>query len=135
MAKQTFVNHQPDPYALGLFFAVITGTLSFFIAYEAFFERKYWVNTWRFHRYLKRGQVEFVSHKLRLGNDEITLRIHGENYQVWFFDDSYTVSHESVWSDSYIGLFVGSLITKILRHRIRRRILKLIPESVHTVTI
>jgi hypothetical protein len=120
--EKEFVSRTKDRFELGIFLSCITFGLAFAIAYEAFFERTYWVNTWKLYRYLKRGEVKFVSGREVLKDiDEVIISINGNDYTIWLYK-----SENSFTLHGYIGLFCGSLITKILRKRIYKRLTRLI---------
>jgi hypothetical protein len=126
MVKE-FVSEIKNREWFGIFMSIITAFLAFFLAYEAFFERKYWINTWKLYSYLKGGKVKFVSHRQVFEDvDEVIISINSNDYKIWLYlsEKSFTLH------DSYIGLFSGSMITKILRKRIYKRVAKLIPNSI-----
>lgn len=91
----------------------------FWLMYEYFFEPKYWKNRWRLRRYINQGRVkveEIKSTYLNSNNINIyILKIDDVEYSLWIWDDcAITVGEIGVPLSDYIGLFVGSLITKRL---------------------
>ena len=102
--------------------------LPFWGAYEMFFEPHYWKNRWKLYRLLRRGKVE-VEHlndfEFMGGMSQYRLVIEGSIYHVsiWstsasFFDGPTMTLQKKLFGDEdYIGLFVGSPVTKWLNHR------------------
>ena len=113
------------------------------IFYEATGERKYWVNRWRLWRALRAGRVRLEREDaLGYTNWEIwTMWIDDNRYVLSIYrkgdgnliinDDNFTVSEWKqgfagiFMGDSMIGLFNGSLITKLLKRSSYRMLLDL----------
>ena len=102
--------------------------LPFWGVYEMFFEPHYWKNRWRLYLLLRRGKVE-IEHlndfefmggvsQYRLQIDDSTYHVSIWNAGTSFFEEpTMTLQEESFGTEDYIGLFIGSPITKWLNRR------------------
>jgi hypothetical protein len=91
----------------------------FWLMYEYFFKPKYWKNRWRLNRLLNKGDVKVTHYKTSniIGDniDMYSLFIGDKEYSLWIWNNSYmTLSDENDPTCDYIGLFVGSVITRWL---------------------
>jgi len=107
---------------LGVVTSTLTLFLSFFLFYDFFFINKYWVNSWRLYRILKRNKnvkVEYVGKSNVFLSYVITIDsivyvfYHNESGSTIDLSDDFNYGHSN-----YIGLFVASPIRKILNKRI-----------------
>lgn len=133
MTQQHFVAKKDDLVLIGMLLTIITLALWFVIAYECTFERKYWINRWRLAKYLYQGKVRIVevkSFKKFFDKDivELNAQIDDETYTIWLYNDENSFTMRKVEDHtyySYIGLFVGSLITQKLTDYTMRKLREL----------
>jgi hypothetical protein len=95
--------------------------------YEYWGQPKYWKNRWRLHRLLTKNKVKIVSKKNDGGKIvRYKINIEGIEYELDIWEnnsfsgrsDEMTLGRTSNFvSESYIGLFKGSLITKWLNKK------------------
>jgi len=95
--------------------------------YEYWAQPKYWKNRWRLHRLLTKNKVKIVSKKNDGGKIvRYKINIEGIEYELDIWEnnsfsgrsDEMTLGRTSNFvSESYIGLFKGSLITKWLNKK------------------
>jgi hypothetical protein len=127
-----------------LFFAlmnVIFCLIPFVFFYEAFVEPHYWKNRWRLHRLLNRGLVKVKYNRVSsvFGDNIKTydLTIEDEEYSLWIWNgDSFTLdgpmdSSYGVTDRNYIGLFKGSLITRLLNRVAIKKLTQLAEHSAY----
>jgi hypothetical protein len=102
--------------------------MPFWGVYEMFFEPHYWKNRWKLYRLLRRGKVEvdlINEFEFMGGMSQYRLTIDGSIYHVsiwstgaaFFNEPAMTLQEEPFGTDDYIGLFVGSPVTKWLNRR------------------
>ena len=102
--------------------------IPFWGAYEMFFEPHYWKNRWRLYLLLRRGKVE-IEHlndfEFMGGLSQYRLVIDGSIYHVsiWSTGASFlgeptmTLQEEPFGTEDYVGLFIGSPITRWLNRK------------------
>lgn len=102
-----------------------------FAMYEYWAEPKYWKNRWRLWKAIRKGKVKhlscnrdiqcILSDPKRLTIERHLIEIDGRRYELDIWNGkSMTLDDEQRAGNSYIGLFTGSVTTKILnRHAIR----------------
>ena len=102
--------------------------IPFWGSYEMFFEPHYWKNRWRLYLLLRRGKVE-IEHlndfEFMGGLSQYRLVIDGSIYHVsiwstgasFFGEPTMTLQEEPFGTEDYIGLFIGSPITKWLNRK------------------
>jgi hypothetical protein len=113
---------------VGCILMIPTICLPFWGVYEMFFEPHYWKNRWRLYRLLRRGKVE-IEHlndfEFMGGLSQYRLVIDGSIYHVsiwstgasFFGEPTMTLQEEPFGTEDYIGLFIGSPITKWLNRK------------------
>lgn len=118
MDTNGFVKDQGEWIAIGIATSVLTCLLSFWLAYELFFVRKYWKNRWTLYRLLKKGKVAVDSSgpiSIDVNITEYSISIGDLKYSMWIYNDQnrFTFGPSGNLSNDAIGLFIAS---PILRH-------------------
>ena len=120
------INSSQLRISIGALLSALTLFGVFFLMYEYFFELQYWKNRWRLHRYLNKGLVK-VEYLRNSPYDNIKI------YSLKIEDSEYSLSiwnnEEMTLGDDYIGLFNGSLITKILNRIAIKKLQKLAEQN------
>ncbi len=112
-------------------FATMILIWGMFAMYEYWAEPKYWKNRWRLWKAIRKGKVkhlacdrdieEILMYPKKLTIERHLIEIDGRRYIIAIWSGhSMTLDDEHRAGSSYIGLFTGSITTKILnRHAIR----------------
>lgn len=130
MDNNGFVEDQREWIAIGIVASVLTCFLSFLIAYELFFQRKYWKNRWTLYRLLKKGKVTVDSSGpilIDVNITEYSISIGDLKYSMWIYNDQnlFTFGPFGNVTHDTIGLFISSHILRHLNNWTIRRVREL----------
>jgi|LakMenE18May11ns_1017448.scaffolds.fasta_scaffold9703586_2 hypothetical protein len=114
------------------FLTIFTLGIPWIFFYEMWAEPHYWKNRWKLHRLLNKGLVKVGHLKTRsFYGDHLTIYsvyIEDIEYSVWIYaSGEMTLDCAGLRNNDYIGLFAGSVTTKLL-NRIAVRKLKQLAE-------
>jgi hypothetical protein len=119
------------PGVLGVVFSAFTFFIGFFLFYEQFFERFYWINRWKLYKYLRQKKVRLISRNIiDLSIQELIVDINNVEYQVWIYVDENKMTFDSpnfetFDSQSFIGLFCASPFMVLVNNRTIKMLQKL----------
>lgn len=112
------------------FLTIFTLGIPWIFFYELWAEPHYWKNRWRLHRLLNKGlvKVEHLNTSSFYG-DHIkiySIYIDDIEYSVWIYSSgAMTLDCVGLRNNDFIGLFIGSVITKLLNRIAIRKITQL----------
>lgn len=121
---QSTLRKYDNRIVLGIIAMILTLTIVFFVFYERFFERTYFMNRKAFIKVLKSGKCQLVRKRYLGMGDGITeyiIEYGNETFCVWYWEshNSVTVGYaDERNSRDPIGLFIGSLEGRIQTNKI-----------------
>ena len=132
------------PIIIAIILMIPTLGLPIFGAYELFFQPHYWKNRWTLYRMFKKGKVkvmpleEYEIYGERMKPYQLTIGSETYSTTIWGGSDTFlgtekmTLEKVQYGYDDYIGLFIGSPITKWLNRKTIKMLYAVLKNQVST---
>lgn len=110
-------------YLIGVIVSVLFLMIPFILYYEYFFQRKYYQNRILLIKLLKDKMIILKNHRKPFDNiDEYEFDYDDKLYNIWIYNNNKVTLSEDIHKKQYdsdlIGLFIGSLYSKIQNKRL-----------------